>query len=240
MWLAIDSAWAVGSVALGGPAPTPQLVETMHQPRTHASALLPLIDGLLARARIGLTELTGVVIGDGPGSFTGLRIGAAVAKALVDAHGVQLWTAPSLMAMARLACPDSDAAILPLADALRGDLYCGLYRFGPDRVVTVHHAAARRPEAILSTFPIPDVMVGEAPETVLRALRGWADCPVPPPSSRGAAALLDLIGLSGGARRIPPSEVPGWEPEYGRPAEAQVKWERAHGRPLADPPRADR
>ncbi|NNG17341.1 MAG: tRNA (adenosine(37)-N6)-threonylcarbamoyltransferase complex dimerization subunit type 1 TsaB [Gemmatimonadales bacterium] len=241
MWLAIDSAWGIGSVALGRPAETvPPLVETMRQPRTHASGLLPLIDAMLAQARIELAELKGVVIGDGPGSFTGLRIGASVAKALVDAHGVELWTAPSLMAMALTASSEQDAAILPVADALRGDLYCGLYRFGSDRVVTEHHAAVRRPDAIVSTFPIPKVMVGEAPEPARRALCEWAGCPVTPPSSRGAGALLDLIGLSGGARRIPHSEVSGWEPDYGRPAEAQAKWERVHGRPLADPPRADR
>jgi len=211
----------------------------MHQPRHHASALLPMIEAVLARADIELADLRGVVVGDGPGSFTGLRIGASVAKALVDAHGIELWTAPSLMAMARAASSDPGAAILPIADALRGDLFCGLYQIDPDRVVTLLPAVARRPDAIISTFPIPDVMVGEAPEPALRALCAWAGCPVMPPSSSGAAALLDLIDLPGGARRIPQPEVSGWEPEYGRPAEAQAKWERAHGRPLEHPPRAD-
>ncbi len=239
MWLALDSAWEFGSVALGRPGET--LVEdTMRQTRQHASALVPMIEAVLARAGIELAALSGVVIGDGPGSFTGLRIGASVAKALVDSRGMELWTAPSLMAMARAASSDPGAAVLPIADALRGDLYSGLYRFDPDRVVTLRHAAARRPDAITSTFPVPDVMVGEAPETALHTLLAWAGCPMAPPSSRGAAALLDLIALPGGARRIPPSEVSGWEPEYGRPAEAQAKWEQTHGRPLADPPRADR
>ena len=238
MWLALDSAWGLGSVALGRPGETP-LEDTMHQPRHHASALLPMIQGLLARADLELAELKGVVVGDGPGSFTGLRIGASVAKALVDAHGIELWTAPSLMAMARAASSEPGAAILPMADALRGDLFCGLYRFDPNQVVTLRSALARRPDAIISTFPIPDVMVGEAPEPALRALRAWADCLVMPHSSGGAAALLDLIDLPGGARRIPHPEVSGWEPEYGRPAEAQAKWERVHGRPLEDPPRTD-
>jgi len=48
-----------------------------------------------------------------------------------------------------------------------------------------------------------------------------------------ALLLLRLIGLSGGVRRI--SDPRRWEPDYGRPAEAQVQWERTHGRPLPNP-----
>ena len=44
--------------------------------------------------------------------------------------------------------------------------------------------------------------------------------------------LLDLVGRPGGAVRVEPVE--GWQPVYGRPAEAQARWETAHGRPLPD------
>ena len=45
------------------------------------------------------------------------------------------------------------------------------------------------------------------------------------------SALVGLAGLRGGA--VPVADVAGWEPVYGRPAEAQAQWERTHGRPLS-------
>jgi hypothetical protein len=49
-----------------------------------------------------------------------------------------------------------------------------------------------------------------------------------------ARDLLALIGVRGGARLIPDST--GWEPQYGRPAEAQARWEATHGRRIPDSP----
>ena len=60
-----------------------------------------LIAEALQEARATLDDLTELALSDGPGSFTGLRVGAAVAKALVQARGLPLWTAPSLMVRAR-------------------------------------------------------------------------------------------------------------------------------------------
>jgi tRNA threonylcarbamoyladenosine biosynthesis protein TsaB len=54
----------------------------------HGEELLQRIDGVLADARIGRRSITGVVVGTGPGSFTGLRIGLATAKTIAYALGV--------------------------------------------------------------------------------------------------------------------------------------------------------
>jgi hypothetical protein len=56
-----------------------------------------------------------------------------------------------------------------------------------------------------------------------------------PPDGAAAAALLDLAGWEGGLE--PVGEAALAEPDYGRPAEAQARWEAAHGRPLPDPAR---
>ncbi len=239
MWLAIDSAWGIGSVAVGRPGEVLAL-DIMPRPREHAAALVPMIEAVLKQAGGRLADLAGIVIGDGPGSFTGLRIGASVAKALVESRGIELWTAPSLMAMAWAAHTGAGHGILAFADALRGEVFAGLYRFEADRVITLYPAAARQPGTIMDTFPVPDTMIGEAPNSIVQAFEAWAGNQVLPVPEGGAAALLDLMVPSGGARRIPDAEVWAWEPDYGRPAEAQVKWEQAHGRRLADSPRADR
>jgi hypothetical protein len=54
----------------------------------------------------------------------------------------------------------------------------------------------------------------------------------PPRGAPRAKALIDLVGVHRGARQV--ADVQGWEPDYGRPAEAQARWEIAHGRPLPD------
>ncbi len=238
MWLAIDSAWGIGSVAAGRPG-EPIALHTMARPREHAAMLIPMIQSVLDQAGATLGNLSGIVIGDGPGSFTGLRIGASVAKALVESRRIALWTAPSLMAMARSAAPALGVEVLAVADALRGEIFAGVYRFEPDRVVTVHPASTRRPEAITANFAVPSMLVGAAPAPIASALETWAGIQMRPAPGRGAAALLDLMTCQGGAQHIPDAEVGAWEPLYGRPAEAQVKWERAHGRRLADTPRGD-
>src|SRR5262245_29051820 len=96
MLLALETATDRASVAVG--ASEAQAVErNVSGARRHAASILTLINSALAEAGVTLDDLTAVVVADGPGSFTGLRVGAAVAKALVQARGLRLWTAPSLL-----------------------------------------------------------------------------------------------------------------------------------------------
>ena len=80
-----------------------------------------------------------------------------------------------------------------------------------------------------------DVLVGEVPAAareVLERATGLAMI-TPPEGAPRAPALIALAGLESGAREV--LDVSEWEPFYGRPAEAQARWEIAHGRPLPDP-----
>jgi hypothetical protein len=79
------------------------------------------------------------------------------------------------------------------------------------------------------------VLVGEVPAAAREALERSTGLTIvaPPRGAATATALIALTALPGGAREVPdPSD---WEPVYGRPAEAQARWEIAHGRPLPDP-----
>jgi tRNA threonylcarbamoyladenosine biosynthesis protein TsaB len=203
--------------------------------RRHASALLPMVARALARRGVTLDDVEALALSDGPGSFTGLRVGAAVAKALVQARGLSLYVAPSLMVRAAGAAPHDGTLVLALADALRGEVYAGGFRFGPDRVTVELAPAVRRPEALAELLPRPAHLVGDLPPAVAETIERWAGRPLlrSPEGAARASALLDLVSRDGGARRL--EEVTGWEPDYGRPAEAQARWETAHGRPLPDP-----
>ena len=84
----------------------------------------------------------------------------------------------------------------------------------------------------------PDVVVADAPERLVDRLAAQFAVPVlhGTPSLPRAAALLALIGVRGGAERI--AQLDDWEPFYGRPAEAQARWEASHGRALPHTVRA--
>jgi tRNA threonylcarbamoyladenosine biosynthesis protein TsaB len=220
---------AVGAVGAGGSA----LEDNLTGARRHAAALLPLIQTLLARADASLDALKGVVVSDGPGSFTGLRVGAAVAKALVHTRRLPLWTAPSLLVRAaQVARPD--ALVLSVANALRGEVYAAAYRFGSDEIRTELVPLVRRPSDIVSRGVRPDILVGEAAPDTIEQLEQWSGRSLigPPAGAPHAARLLDLVGRRGGAWEV--TAVVEWEPVYGRPAEAQARWESVHGRPLPD------
>ena len=233
MLLALDTATDRASLALGVPG-SAQVEETIGGSRRHAGGLLPAIQTLLRQANASLEDLTGIVLSDGPGSFTGLRVGASVAKALVLTRGLPLWIAPSLMVRAAGVARDGEI-VLAVSNALRGEVYAAGYRFLPDRITVELAPTVRRPEDLMAGPLRPAVLVGEAPPDIVTVLEGWSGRSLigPPDGSPRAGSLLALVGKTGGA--TPVERVAEWEPVYGRPAEAQTRWEIAHGRPLSDP-----
>jgi tRNA threonylcarbamoyladenosine biosynthesis protein TsaB len=232
IWLALDTATDRASVALGT-GMSDAVEETLTGARRHASGLLPMVDRLLERAGIGLERVGGVLLSDGPGSFTGLRVGTSVVKALVRARGLEVRSAPSLMVRAA-GHARSGEVTLAVADALRGEVYAAAYRFGPDAVETLLPPSVWRVEQLIAEAPRADRIVGDAPPDVLARLQAWAGSEVLSGADAAPRAvwLLELLHRAGATRPIANLDL--WEPEYGRPAEAQARWEQAHGRPLPD------
>ena len=124
--------------------------------------------------------------------------------------------------------------MLAVSNALRGELYAAVYRFEPGAVVELLAPSVQRPEDLAARVARPDLLVGEAPAPAARLLEDrWGGALIAPPAGAPhARALLGLVGLHGGAARV--QAVRDWAPVYGRPAEAQARWESAHGRPLPD------
>jgi len=232
MRLAIETATDRASVALG-PSAAEARERAIVGARRQAAELVPAIDGLLREAGVGLAAVSAVVLSDGPGSFTGLRVGEAVAKALVQARGLPLWVAPSLLVRARGVARPGET-VLAVADALRGELYAAAYRFEGGRIHTLLAPSVYRPSALVERRLRPDRLVGDAPTAGARVLEDGCGRRLSggEEGAPHARVLLGLLDESGGATRVDPVE--GWQPEYGRPAEAQARWETAHGRPLPD------
>ena len=177
--------------------------------------LMPAIAAALGSAGAGVANLARVVVGGGPGSFTSLRIGAALAKGICVARGIPLASMPSLaLLVAGADSPVADGRYLAILDAMRGDVYAAIIESVGGRVVSVSEAHL-----------VPRVGVASlATQQEARVV--------------GAGESLDAAPHARGIIRLVPSLVTdvllaSWEPAYGRLAEAQVKWETEHGRSLA-------
>lgn len=128
--LNLETAADVCSVALGGDGQLLVLQES-HQPRAHARVLTSLIEACLKGAGITFHELDAIAVSKGPGSFTGLRIGAATAKGLCYALGKPLISVNTLLSMAGVfkerAAPPENALLCPMLDARRMEVYTALF-----------------------------------------------------------------------------------------------------------------
>jgi tRNA threonylcarbamoyladenosine biosynthesis protein TsaB len=235
MYLAIDASTMTGSAAL---FEGDRLLgeRTVAMKGVQEERLMPAIVDLVT-AHGGWGGVEALVVGDGPGSFTSLRIAAAIAKGIATALGVSLNAVPSLGLLVAARERVGEGRYLATLDAMRGELFAALVEVGKDgrmvsvgptsRVAAAHmdEHAVRLEARVVGGGAASQAEDGERRLDSGRAMGGWV------PHARGAGALV----ASGLARVV---DLASWEPDYGRLAEAQVKWEAAHGRPLIDPSRS--
>lgn len=114
--------------------------------------VLAMIDELCSGARIALSDLDAIVFDAGPGSFTGLRIGCAVAQGLGFALGLPLLAVDSLRALAwqRVRFGVREATVLAANDARRDEIYVAMYRIGTQADESGTVAAAARLETLVA------------------------------------------------------------------------------------------
>ncbi len=231
LYLALDTATPFGSVAVGDRRGAVAEVAIGH--RRHAAATLPAIEEVLRLAGVGLPDLEGIVLADGPGSFTGLRIGFATAKGVLHQHpGLALRLAPSLLGLAWHAASFAEGPIAALYDALRGEVFAAVYGIAGGRVETLLPPRLTTPGDLVREGPRAAVAVGDGAAAYASEMQQWTGRPPvgPPVGVPRAGALLQLVGVDGATALVEDPSAVG--PNYGRLAEAQARWERAHGRPL--------
>ena len=95
--------------------------------KKHSEKMLPSIDHMLQDSGLGLKDFDVFGVVNGPGSFTGLRIGMATAKGFAQALNKPMVTVSTLEALAANVCA-SDSTICPIIDAQRGQVYVALYQ----------------------------------------------------------------------------------------------------------------
>jgi tRNA threonylcarbamoyladenosine biosynthesis protein TsaB len=168
---------------------------------------LPMVAACLGESGVKAGQLARLVCGAGPGSFTSLRIAASIAKGIAVGSGCPLFAVASLvLIVANLPA----GRYLATSPAMRGEVFASLLEVGGEGTVVELRA--------------PAILAAQAAASEARVL--GARVAGTAPHARRVADLLPGIIAAG------PCDIDTWEPVYGRLAEAQVRWEAAHGRPL--------
>ena len=125
--LGIDSSGLVASVAI---VEDDRLVAeyNLQYKITHSQTLLPMLEEIRNSIHLDMQTIDAIAVAAGPGSFTGLRIGAATVKGLGLALGKPIIPVPTLEGMA-YNCYGTDLLVCPIMDARRNQVYTGLYIF---------------------------------------------------------------------------------------------------------------
>ena len=194
---------------------------------THSERLMAVVDGLLGDCGWTVESLDALAVSIGPGSFTGLRVGAATAKGLALALELPVAPVPTLDALAAT-LPFASATVCPLLDARKGEVYCSLYRWSEAGMERCWDYLALPPESAAARLEAPVIVLGDGVPACRPYLArlGAGVREAPPvhtlPSPAVVGALGHAILARGGG--IPAEQL---APLYLRPSEAELRARRA-------------
>lgn len=147
---------------------------------SHLQNLIPMIDDLLEKCELEIDDVTHIAVSEGPGSFTGIRIGMATAKALAQALDMPAISVPTLQSFA-WNVPDFQGLICPLFDARREQVYAGAYYWDEGRCCQAVRDDAWSLDGFLSAVEAADpehekeiCFFGDGIRVFERALKEWA------------------------------------------------------------------
>ena len=216
--LALDASTYTASVALlRDDTLVSERTVAMRDPRHER--LMPAVADILSELEI--RDVARIVCGAGPGSFTSLRIAASIAKGLASASQRPLFGVSSLALMvAGTVTPIDEGRWLVLLDAMRGESFAQLFEVSSERRIS---------EASDLRVVREDEIAPMARALKARTMGGGRELDAVP-HARGILRLSTHPSLQEAV------DLASWEPDYGRLAEAQVRWEAAHGRALDSRP----
>ncbi|MCY4353703.1 MAG: tRNA (adenosine(37)-N6)-threonylcarbamoyltransferase complex dimerization subunit type 1 TsaB [Truepera sp.] len=136
IYLGLDSATEYLSLALWSPDTGILTYRSPHLGRTHTHRIVPELEALFHEAGCVPRNLSGIGVGIGPGSYTGLRVGLATAKGLARGLNIPLAGCDTLEALAASDLAEGETVYATL-DARRGNVYVGIYRLENGVVATL-------------------------------------------------------------------------------------------------------
>ncbi|MBA3261576.1 MAG: tRNA (adenosine(37)-N6)-threonylcarbamoyltransferase complex dimerization subunit type 1 TsaB [Thermoleophilaceae bacterium] len=187
----------------------------------HARELMPAVAEVMEGAGVEFARLRAIAVGVGPGTFTGLRIGIATARALASASGLLLRPVSSLAALAAGMREEGAAgdALLPLIDARRGEVFGALHDAGgevlwPPFVATPEVVAERVGEAGLS--------VRAAGDGSIRFRRALEAAGIGVDADESGSHVVRALHVCRLARTVPDVAPEAVLPEYLRAPDAKT------------------
>lgn len=221
--LALDSSGLVASVAIV--AETGVLAEyTVNYKKTHSQTLLPMLNEIVQMIGIELSEVDGIAIAAGPGSFTGLRIGSATAKGLGLALKKPIIPVPTMDGMAYNLYGTADL-ICPLMDARRNQVYTGLYEFKEDEFSIVEEQMAVEIDEIVKVINKMGrsvIFLGDGADVYASKINELIEVPysfAPIHLNRQRASAIGALALSYGEEKM--VTAADHEPVYLRLSQAE-------------------
>lgn len=193
--------------------------------RNHSIRAMPAIEQLMKSCHITPQELTRIVVAEGPGSYTGVRIGVTIAKTLAWSLKIPLVGVSSLEVLAASAGRYFPGHISPIIDARRGQVYTGLYKsFAGDfkgEIPGQHILLSAWLDELMKVeeqilFVGNDVRLHE---DVIKEKLGDRATFASFTEDNPRPSELALLGA-----RKSPEEIHGFSPNYLRLAEAEAKW----------------
>ena len=226
--LAIDTSNHPMSVAL---VENDQLLATttLNMVRNHSIFLLPVIDDLFQKVQWQQQDLDRIVVAQGPGSYTGIRIAVTSAKVLADTLKIELVGISSLKTVAANVNPGTNALIVPFFDARRGNVFAGAYQWKDGQLISVlndQHLSMQDLLEQLVKFEKPVLLAGELTDRLKKQLTA-----VPKQiqflSSAFAIPSTYQLALLG-AKETPVQDIDDFVPQYLRITEAEAVWQHQH------------
>lgn len=136
---------------------------TLSHKKTHSEKLMPLIETLMKELELKIQDIDVIAISEGPGSYTGLRIGAAIAKSMAYAVNIPIVNVPTTKSLAGNIF-DLNNHIVPVMDAKGGRIYTGIYKWEDEELVTVKEQFPCNIEElidILNEYEVPSIFNGD-------------------------------------------------------------------------------
>ena len=204
---------------------------TLNNKKTHSQTLLPMIDSVLKSSDTDVSEIDAIAVSSGPGSFTGLRIGAATAKGLGMALGKPLIAVPTLD-MTAYNIFKSHALICPIMDARRNQVYTGFYKNESDFEVIKQSFAADIKEVLYELESLGDevIFLGDGVPVYKEFIKNHFECPyafAPAYMNRQRAGTLACLGAKY-YRQGKVVSAQSMMPEYLRKSQAEREMESKH------------
>lgn len=186
---------------------------------THSIGAMPAIEELLKKADIKPSDIDAIAVAQGPGSYTGVRIGVTIGKTLAWTLNIPIVSVSSLQVLASNA-PYFPGVVCSIMDARRGNVFAGIYTNG--EVVKESHMSLAELLETVDAMGQPVLFVGmdvsihwEQIKEVLGDKVQHTNAAFSLPS---AAVLIEL------AKKLEPTEVHTTVPEYLRITEAEANW----------------